>query len=129
MSAVAEIVEKIEKLTLLEASELKKALEDKFGVTAAAPMMMAGAAPGAGAGLHRLGPLPERLEQPRLRVRERFERLLSGAGERRVLGRRGRRGSDRIYRRPQERGRAEDQRYQGCSRGHGSGLEGGEGSR
>jgi large subunit ribosomal protein L7/L12 len=42
MSAVAEIVEKIEKLTLLEAVELKKALEDKFGVTAAAPMMMAG---------------------------------------------------------------------------------------
>jgi large subunit ribosomal protein L7/L12 len=42
MSAVQEIVEKIEKLTLLEASELKKALEEKFGVTAAAPMMMAG---------------------------------------------------------------------------------------
>jgi len=50
MSAVAEIVEKIEKLTLLEAVELKKALEDKFGVTAAAPVMMAaaGAAPAAG---------------------------------------------------------------------------------
>ena len=47
MSAVAEIVEKIEKLTLLEASELKKALEEKFGVTAAAPMMFAGAAPAA----------------------------------------------------------------------------------
>lgn len=43
MSVIEEIVEKIEKLTLLEASELKKALEDKFGVTAAAPMMMAGA--------------------------------------------------------------------------------------
>ena len=42
MSAVAEIVEKIEKLTLLEASDLKKALEEKFGVTAAAPMMMGG---------------------------------------------------------------------------------------
>jgi large subunit ribosomal protein L7/L12 len=42
MSVVAEIVEKIEKLTLLEASELKKALEDKFGVTAAAPVMMGG---------------------------------------------------------------------------------------
>jgi len=40
MSVVAEIVEKIEKLTMLEASELKKALEEKFGVTAAAPMMM-----------------------------------------------------------------------------------------
>ena len=49
MSAVLEIVEKIEKLTLLEAAELKKALEDKFGVTAAAPMMMAGAMPGAAA--------------------------------------------------------------------------------
>ena len=48
MSAVAEIVEKIEKLTLLEAVELKKALEEKFGVTAAAPMMMAGAMPAAG---------------------------------------------------------------------------------
>ncbi len=50
MSVVQELVEKIEKLTLLEASELKKALEDKFGVTAAAPMMMAGAAPAAGGG-------------------------------------------------------------------------------
>ncbi|MGD1045208.1 MAG: 50S ribosomal protein L7/L12 [Bacteroidota bacterium] len=40
MSVVAEIVEKIEKLTLLEAVELKKALEEKFGVTAAAPVMM-----------------------------------------------------------------------------------------
>jgi len=49
MSAVQEIVEKIEKLTLLEAAELKKALEDRFGVTAAAPMMMAGAMPAAGA--------------------------------------------------------------------------------
>ncbi len=49
MSEVAEIVEKIEKLTLLEAAELKKALEDKFGVTASAPMMMAGAAPAAAA--------------------------------------------------------------------------------
>ncbi len=47
MSIIQEIVEKIEKLTLLEASELKKALEEKFGVTAAAPMMMAGAAPAA----------------------------------------------------------------------------------
>jgi len=48
MSAVAEIVEKIEKLTLLEAAELKKALEDKFGVTAAAPIMMGGPMPAAG---------------------------------------------------------------------------------
>lgn len=47
---ISEIVEKIKALTLVEASELKKALEDEFGVTAAAPMMMAGAAaPGAAA--------------------------------------------------------------------------------
>lgn len=39
---IAEIVEKIKALTLVEASELKKALEDEFGVTAAAPVMMAG---------------------------------------------------------------------------------------
>ncbi|MCL6098061.1 MAG: 50S ribosomal protein L7/L12 [Bacteroidetes bacterium] len=47
---ISEIVEKIKALTLVEAAELKKALEDEFGVTAAAPMMMAGvAAPGAAA--------------------------------------------------------------------------------
>ncbi len=50
MSAVAEIVERIEKLTLLEAVELKKALEEKFGVTAAAPVVMGGVLPGAAAG-------------------------------------------------------------------------------
>ncbi|HOV98859.1 MAG TPA: 50S ribosomal protein L7/L12 [Bacteroidota bacterium] len=47
MSVVEEIVEKIEKLTLLEAVELKKALEDKFGVTAAAPIVMGGMMPSA----------------------------------------------------------------------------------
>lgn len=47
MSVVEELVEKISGLTLLEASELKKALEDKFGVIAAAPVVMAGATGGA----------------------------------------------------------------------------------
>lgn len=46
---ITEIVEKIKALTLVEASELKKALEEEFGVTAAAPMMM-GAAPAAAGG-------------------------------------------------------------------------------
>ncbi len=50
MSAIVdELVEKISALTLGEAAELKSALEEKFGVTAAAPMMMAGAMPAAGA--------------------------------------------------------------------------------
>ena len=45
---VAAIVDKIKELSLLEASELKKALEDEFGVSAAAPVMVAGAAAGGG---------------------------------------------------------------------------------
>ncbi|MGK9368046.1 50S ribosomal protein L7/L12 [Melioribacter sp. Ez-97] len=45
---VAEIVEKIKALTLVEAAELKKALEDEFGVTAAAPVVMAGGAAAGG---------------------------------------------------------------------------------
>jgi len=44
MSKVAELVDQISNLTLVEAAELKKALEDKFGVTAAAPVMVSGTA-------------------------------------------------------------------------------------
>ena len=43
-----QIMEAIEKMTVLELSELVKALEEKFGVSAAAPMAMA-AAPAAAA--------------------------------------------------------------------------------
>ncbi len=48
MADLEMIVEEISKLSLLEASELVKMLEDKLGVSAAAPMAMA-AMPGAGA--------------------------------------------------------------------------------
>ena len=47
MSNVESILESIEKLTLLEAAELVKAMEEKFGVSAAAPVAVA-AAPAAG---------------------------------------------------------------------------------
>jgi large subunit ribosomal protein L7/L12 len=43
------IVESIEKLSVLDLSELVKVLEEKFGVSAAAPAMMMAAAPAAGA--------------------------------------------------------------------------------
>lgn len=43
--SVEELADKIGELTLTQASELKKILEDRFGVTAAAPMMVAGGAP------------------------------------------------------------------------------------
>jgi len=53
MADIEKLVEEISSLTLLEASELKKALEDKLGVEAAVgggmPMMM-GAMPMAGGG-------------------------------------------------------------------------------
>ena len=44
MSNVTEILEKIEALTLIEAAELVKAMEEKFGVSAAAPVAVAAAA-------------------------------------------------------------------------------------
>jgi large subunit ribosomal protein L7/L12 len=44
-----ELVKSIEQLTALELSDLVKALETKFGISAAAPMMMAGPAAGAAA--------------------------------------------------------------------------------
>ena len=51
------LIEQIEQMTVLELSQLVKALEDRFGVTAAAPMMAA-AAPTAGN-----GPVAEAVEE------------------------------------------------------------------
>lgn len=64
---VSQLVELIKALTLVEAAELKKALEDEFGVTASAPVVMAGAAaPGAAA-----APVEEQTE---------FDVILQAAG-------------------------------------------------
>jgi len=46
---IQEIVDKIKELTLVEASELKTALEEEFGVSAAAPVVMGAVAGGADA--------------------------------------------------------------------------------
>jgi len=46
MTKVEEILDAIGSLTVLEAAELKKAMEEKFGVTAAAPVAMAAAMTG-----------------------------------------------------------------------------------
>ena len=46
---VQEIIEAIEKLSVLELVELKKSLEERWGVTAAAPVAVAAAAPVAAA--------------------------------------------------------------------------------
>jgi large subunit ribosomal protein L7/L12 len=49
MANVEQIAEELNKLTLLEAAELSKLLQEKWGVSAAAPMAVA-AMPGAGGG-------------------------------------------------------------------------------
>ena len=48
MANLEKIVEDLSSLTVLEASELTKILEDKWGVSAAAPAVAVAAAPGAG---------------------------------------------------------------------------------
>ncbi|HEX3468234.1 MAG TPA: 50S ribosomal protein L7/L12 [Candidatus Elarobacter sp.] len=49
--AVAELIDQIDKLTVLELADLVKQLEEKYGVSAAAPVAAAAAAPAAaGAG-------------------------------------------------------------------------------
>jgi large subunit ribosomal protein L7/L12 len=67
---VAQALELIKGMSLLEASELKKALEEEFGVTAAAPVMMAGPAAGASA-----APVEEQTE---------FDIILQSAGEKKI---------------------------------------------
>jgi large subunit ribosomal protein L7/L12 len=46
---IEELIKSIEGMTVLELSELTKALEDKFGVSASMPMMAVGASGGAAA--------------------------------------------------------------------------------
>ncbi len=48
MADIANMVEELSKLTVIEAAELVKQLETKWGVSAAAPVAAAAGAPGAG---------------------------------------------------------------------------------
>ena len=59
-------------MTVLELSELKKAFEDKFGVTAAAPMMMARRCGGGGGAA---AAVEEKTE---------FDVVLTGAGDKKI---------------------------------------------
>ncbi len=49
MADIANLVEELSKLTVLEAADLVKQLEEKWGVSAAAPVAVAAAAPAAAA--------------------------------------------------------------------------------
>ncbi len=70
MSKVQEVIEIVKNLTVLELSELVKALEEEFGVSAAAPMAMA--APAAA------GPAEPVEEQTE------FDVILTSSGEKKV---------------------------------------------
>ena len=67
-----EVIGFIENMTILELSSFVKELEEKFGVTAAAPMM---AMPAAGVGGADAAPAAEQTE---------FDVVLSGAGDKKI---------------------------------------------
>jgi len=71
---VNQIIDAIEKMTVMELVELKKALEEKFGVTAAAPMMM-GAMPAMAGGAAAAAAVEEKTE---------FDVVLAAAGEKKI---------------------------------------------
>jgi large subunit ribosomal protein L7/L12 len=74
MADLNAIVEQLNSLTLLEAAELKKMLEEKWGVTAAAaPVMMAGGAAAGGAAA--AAPVEEKTE---------FDVILKDAGPKKI---------------------------------------------
>ena len=68
---IDELVAEIEKLTLLEAADLVHALEEKFGVSAAAPVAVAAAGPAAAAA--------EEVEE-----KTEFDVILEGFGDQKI---------------------------------------------
>ena len=71
MADLQKIVDDLSSLTVLEAAELAKMLEEKWGVSAAAPVAMAAAAPGAAAA----APAAEKTE---------FTVVLTDAGDKKI---------------------------------------------
>jgi large subunit ribosomal protein L7/L12 len=69
MANVQELLDAIGSLTLIEAAELVKAMEDKFGISAAAPVAIAAAA----------GPAAEAAEE-----QTEFDIILTGFGDNKV---------------------------------------------
>jgi large subunit ribosomal protein L7/L12 len=72
MATIEEIAEQLDKLTLLEAAQLSKMLQEKWGVSAAAPVAVA-AMPGAGGGA--AAAVEEKTE---------FDVVLTAAGEKKI---------------------------------------------
>ena len=75
MPTKEEILDAIAGMTVLELSELLKDFEEKFGVTAAAPVAVAAAAPGGGGGGEAAAAEEEKDE---------FDVILSSAGDKKI---------------------------------------------
>lgn len=73
MADLEKIVDDLSNLTVLEAAELSKLLEEKWGVSAAAPVAVAAAVPGAGGG--DAAPAEEKTE---------FDVVLAAAGDKKI---------------------------------------------
>jgi len=74
MADLQKLVDELSSLTVLEAAELSKLLEEKWGVSAAAPVAVAAAAPAAGAAAA-AAPAEEQTE---------FTVILAKAGEKKI---------------------------------------------
>jgi len=72
MADIASLVEQLSKLTVLEAAELSKALEEAWGVSAAAAVAVAAPAGGAGA------------DAPAVEEKTEFDVILTGDGGKKI---------------------------------------------
>ena len=72
MADLSKIVDDLSSLTVLEAAELSKMLEEKWGVSAAAPVAVAAAAPGGGAAA------------PAAEEKTEFDVILVAAGDKKI---------------------------------------------
>ena len=75
MATVEQIAEELGKLTLLEAAQLSKLLQEQWGVSAAAPMAVAAMPGAAGAGAAGAAAVEEKTE---------FDVILGAAGEKKI---------------------------------------------
>src|SRR5262245_43684051 len=75
MATIEEIAEQLDNLTLLQAAQLSKLLQEKWGVSAAAPMAVA-AMPGVAGG----GAAPAAAEEEKTE----FDLVLTGAGDKKI---------------------------------------------
>lgn len=70
MADLAKIVDELSKLTVLEAAELSKLLEEKWGVSAAAPVAVAAVGAAAGA--------------PAAEAKDEFDVILAASGDKKI---------------------------------------------